>query len=100
MVELVKRVCNCKGDCKRNVIAEIMDLPAHLFANAMQLVAETIRNITGLIKTRTRGRGRTLTDSSSSAKSLVNQYNYASVDYTIGIFVDLCDSKYFLLYRN
>ena len=67
VVELVKRVCNCKGDCKGAVIAQIMDLPAHLFANAMQLVATTIRNITGIIKTRTRGRRRTLTDSSSSA---------------------------------
>ena len=51
-----------------------MDWPAHIFANAMQLVAATIGTITGMIKTRTRGRRRTLTASSSSAKSLVNQY--------------------------
>ena len=61
-------------------IGSQMEWPAHLFANAMQMVAATIRTITGMIKTRTRRRRRTLTDSSSSAKSLVSYY-YASVDY-------------------
>ena len=69
-----------RENVKGTVIAQIMDWPAHLFANAMQLVAATIRNITGMIRTRTQRRRRTLTDSSSSAKSLVNQYS-ASVDY-------------------
>ena len=59
-------------NAKGTVLAQRMDWPAHLFANAMQLVAATIMTITGVIKTRTRR--RTLTDSSSSAKSLVNQY--------------------------
>ena len=51
-------------------IGSQMDWHAQVFANAMQLVAATIRTITGMIKTRTRG--RTLTDSSSSTNSLVS----------------------------
>ena len=72
VVELVK--CGCKGECKGNFTAQRMDWPAHLFANAMQLVAATIWTTTGMIKTMTRRRRRTMTDCSSSAKSLVNQY--------------------------
>ena len=45
-------------------IAQIMDWPAHLFANA----------IMGMLKTRIRRRRRTLTERRSSAKSLVDQY--------------------------
>ena len=87
-----------REDAKGTVIAQIMDLPAHIFANTMQLVAATIRTITGMIKMRTQRRMMTLTDSSSSVKSLVNQY--MPVLITIGIFVDFCDSRCFKLYRN
>ena len=87
-----------RDNAKGTVIAPIMDLPAHIFANAVQLVAATIRNITGMIKTRTRRRRRTLSDSRSSAKSIVNQY--MPVLITIGIFVDFFDSRCFKLYRN
>ena len=66
--------------------------------NAMQLVAETIRTITGMIKRRILRRRMTLTDSSSTAKSLVSWYLFVLV--TIGIFVDSCDSGCFMLYRN
>ncbi len=71
-------------------IAQIMDWPAHLFANA----------IMGMLKTRIRRRRRTLTDSRSSAKSLINQYTPVLI--TISIFVDLsmCDSRCFMLYRH
>ena len=69
-----------RDNAKGTVIAQIVDLPAHIFALAMQLVAATIMTITGMIKTRTRRRRRTLTYSRSSAKSIVNQYN-ARVDY-------------------
>ena len=85
-----------RDNAKGTVIAQIMDLPAHIFANAVQLVAATIRTITGMIKTRTRR--RTLTYSRSSAKSIVNQY--MPVLITIGIFVDFFDSRCFKLYRN
>ena len=43
-----------RENAKGTVIAEIMDLPAHIFALAMQLVAATIMTIMGMIKTRTR----------------------------------------------
>ena len=86
-----------RDNAKGTVIAQIMDLPAHIFANAMQLVAATIRTITGMIKTRTRRR-KTLTYSRSSAKSIVNQY--MPVLITIGILVDFFDSRCFKLYRN
>ena len=70
-----------RENAKGTVIAQIMDLPAHIFANAMQLVAATTMTITGMVKIiKTRTRRRTLTDSRSSAKSIVNHY-YASVDY-------------------
>ena len=84
VAELVK--CGCRGlreNTKGTVLAQIMDWPAHLFANALQLVAATIRTITGMTKTRTRRRRRrrTLTDTSSSAnshsQSLSNIYIYA-----------------------
>ena len=87
-----------RENAKGTVLAQIMDWPAHIFANAMQLVAATIMNIMGMITTRTRRRRRTLTDSSSSAKSLVNQY--MPVLITIGTFADLCDSRCFMLYHN
>ena len=87
-----------RDNAKGTVITQIMDLPAHIFANAVQLVAATIRTITGMIKTRTRRRWRTLTYSISSAKSIVNQY--MPVLITIGIFVDFFDSRCFKLYRN
>ena len=87
-----------RDNAKGTVIAQIVDLPAHIFALAMQLVAATIMTITGMIKTRTRRRRRTLTDSRSSAKSIVNQY--MPVLITIGIFVDFFDSRRFKLYRN
>ena len=69
-----------RENAKGTVLAQRMDWPAHLFANATQLVAATIRTITGMIKTRTRRRrrGGGLTDGISSANSLVNQC--ASVD--------------------
>ena len=51
VVELVN--CGCKGECKGDCYCANNGLPAHLFANAMQLVAATIRTITGMIKTRT-----------------------------------------------
>ena len=85
-----------RDNTEGTVIAQRMDLPAHLFANAMQLVAATIWTITGMIKTRTRSRRRILTDSRSSENSLVNM----PVVITIGIFVDLCDSRCFRLYRS
>ena len=75
-----------------------MDLPAHIFVNAMQLVAATIRTIMGMIKMKTHRSRRTLTDSRSSAKAIVNQY--MPVLITIGIFVDFYDSRCFKLYRN
>ena len=87
-----------RDNAKGTVIAQIMDLPAHIFANDMQLVAATIMTITGMTKTRTRRRRRTLTYSRSSAKSIVNQY--MPVLITIGIFVDFFDSRCFKLYRN
>ena len=68
VVELVK--CEYKENSKGTVLAQRMEWPAQLFANAMELVAATIRTVTGMIKMRTRR--RTLTDSSSSAKSLVS----------------------------
>ena len=58
-------------------IAQRMDWPAHLFANA----------IMGMLKTRIRRRRRTLTDSRSSAKSLVDQYIIMPVLITIGILL-------------
>ena len=45
-----------RENAKGTVIAQIMDLLAHIFANAMQLVAATIRTITGMIKMRTQRR--------------------------------------------
>ena len=87
-------------NAKGTVLAQIMDWPAHLFANAVHLVAAKVCTITGMIKTRTRRRTRrmTLSDGSSSAKSLVNQY--MTVLITIGIFVDFCHSRYVMLCRN
>ena len=87
-----------RENAKGTVLAHRMDWPAYIFANAIQLVAATIRTITGMIKTRTQMRRRTLTDGSSSAKSLVNQYTPVLI--SIGIFVDLCDSRCCMLYRN
>ena len=86
-----------RENAKGTVIAQIMDLLAHIFANAMQPAAATIRTITGMIKMRTQ-RSRTLTGSRSSATSIVNQY--MPVLITIGIFVDFCDGRCFKLYRN
>ena len=88
-----------RENAKGTVLAQRMDWPAQLFANAMQLVAATIMYITGMVKTRTRRKRGTLTDSRSSAKSLVNQYNM-QVLINIFIFVDSCDSKCFMLYLN
>ena len=87
-----------RENAKGTVIAQIMDLLAHIFANAMQLAAATIRTITGMIKMRTQRRSRTLTGSRSSATLIVNQY--MPVLITIGIFVDFCDGRCFKLYRN
>ena len=87
-----------RENAKGTVLVQIMDWPAQLFSNAMLLVAATIRTINGMIKTRTRRRRMTFTDSRSSAKSLVNQY--MPVFITIGIFVDLCDSRSLMLYPN
>ena len=87
-----------RENAKGTVIAQIMDLLAHIFANAIQLVAAAIMTITGMIKTRTRRRRMTLTGSRSSATSIVNQY--MPVLITIGIFMDFCDGRCFKLYRN
>ena len=58
-----------RENTKGTVLVQRMDWPAHIFANAMQLVAATIRTITGMIKRRIWK--RTLTDDSSTEKSLV-----------------------------
>ena len=68
-----------RENTKGTVLPQRMDWTSHLFANAMQLVAASIRTITGMIKRRI-CRRRNLTDSSSSAKSLVSWY-YGSDDY-------------------
>ena len=47
-----------RENAKGTVIAQIMDLLAHIFANAMQLAAATIRTITGMIKMRTHRRSQ------------------------------------------
>ena len=60
----------CDGGIRENakgtVLGQRMDWPAHLFANAIHLVAATIKTITVMIKRRIlrRRRRRTLTDSS------------------------------------
>ena len=50
-VELVKRVC--KGECKGNCYCGKNGLACTPLSTCMQLVAATIRTITGMIKTRT-----------------------------------------------
>ena len=54
VVELVN--CGCKGECKGNCYCANNGLACTHFANAMQLVAATIRTITGMIKMRTQRR--------------------------------------------
>ena len=49
-----------------------VDWPAHLFANAMQLFAATMSTTTGMINTRIWKKSQLLTDSNSSAMSLVS----------------------------
>ena len=61
-----------KKNAKGTALAKRMDWPTHVFANAIQLVAETITTITGMIKRRILRRRMTLTGSSSTAKSLVS----------------------------
>ena len=60
-----------RENAKGTVVAHKMDSPAQLFVKSMQLVTATTRTITGMLKVRI-WRRRTLTDSSSSAKSLVS----------------------------
>ena len=73
----------------------------HYDPNAMQLVAATIRTITGMIKTRTQRRRRTLTDTSSSANShSQSRISIICQLITVGIFVDFCDSRCIMLYRK
>ena len=64
VVEQAKCGCNRVRDyAKGTALAHMMDWPAHLFANALQLVAATIITITGIIKMSI-WRRRTLPDSS------------------------------------
>ena len=97
VVVLVK--CGCKGECKGNCSCTKNGLACTALCkcHAAGCSNHNVYHGDGQDEDSERKRG-TLTDSRSSAKSLVNQYMQVLIN--IFIFVDSCDSKCFMLYLN